>query len=97
MTVTNLCRLQSSKHSLSKCFMPEENNVYLIYMIFASFPLLSAVKLGKQTMTVTNLCCFSSNKHSLSKCFMPDENNVYLIFIMFAAVPLLSAVRLGRQ
>ncbi len=47
MTVTNLCRLSSSKHSLSKCFMPEENNVYLIYMIFAAFPLLSVGKLGR--------------------------------------------------
>ncbi len=52
MTVTNpsflLGRLESNMHSLSKCFMPEENDFYLIYMIFAAFPLLSAVKLGRQ-------------------------------------------------
>ncbi len=48
MKVTNLCCLLSSKHSFSKCFMPEENNVYLIYMIFDAFPFLSVVKLGRQ-------------------------------------------------
>ncbi len=51
MKVTNpsflLGRLGPNKHSLSKCLMPEENNVYLIYMIFAAFPLLSIVKIGK--------------------------------------------------
>jgi|LakMenEpi03Aug12_release.lakeMendotaPanAssembly.Ray.scaffolds.fasta_scaffold4650434_1 hypothetical protein len=52
MTVTNLSfilgRLSPSKHSLSKCFMQEENTGYLIYMIFAAFPLLSIVKLGRR-------------------------------------------------
>ncbi len=48
MTLTNLCQLSSSKHSLNKCFMPEENNVYLIDMMFAAFPLLSIVKLGRR-------------------------------------------------
>jgi hypothetical protein len=36
-----LGRLGPNTHSLSKCFMPDENNVYLIYMIFAALPLLS--------------------------------------------------------
>ncbi len=48
MTVTNLCLVSPSKHSLSKCFMPEKNNGYLIYMIFAAVPLLSVVKLGRR-------------------------------------------------
>ena len=43
-----LGRLGPNKHSLSKCFMPEENNVYLIYMMFAAVPLLSVVKLGRR-------------------------------------------------
>ncbi len=38
--------LGPNTHSLSKCFMPEENNVYLIYMMFAAFTLLSIVKVG---------------------------------------------------
>jgi hypothetical protein len=52
MTVTNLSfvlgRLLPNTQSLSKCFMPEENNVYLIYMMFAAVPLLSVVKLGRR-------------------------------------------------
>jgi hypothetical protein len=65
MKVTNpsfvLDRLSSSMHSLSKCFMPEENNVYLSY-IFAEFPLLSVVKLGRQQ------CCGS-------EMFVPDPRS----------------------
>ncbi len=37
-----------TKQSLSKCTMPEENNVYLIYMMFAAFPLLSIVKISRR-------------------------------------------------
>lgn len=35
-------------HTVSKCFMPEENNVYLAYMIFAAVPLLSVFRLKKR-------------------------------------------------
>ncbi len=52
MKVTNpyflLGRLGPNTSSLSKCFIPGESNVYLIYMIFAAFPLLSVVKLGRR-------------------------------------------------
>jgi hypothetical protein len=36
-----------AKNTISKCFIPEENNVYLFYMIFAAIPLLSIVKIKR--------------------------------------------------
>jgi hypothetical protein len=42
-----LGRLGPTTAAVSKCFMPEENNVYLFYMLFAAVPLLSVVRLKR--------------------------------------------------
>lgn len=42
-----LARLSGQSAAVSKCFMPQENHVYLIYMIFAAVPVLAIFKLKR--------------------------------------------------